>query len=110
MQVVVSMYLASTGSSRMPVFWHRSEAEERRISSVAALMVAARYAFASLTRKALYSGVHVLGSMADGVRRLASGPVWLGAPANPQWIGNPICQVGRPLIWSGRKRLVTMAT
>src|SRR4029453_7507985 len=34
MQVVVSMYFATTGSRRIPVFSPQSEAEERRISRV----------------------------------------------------------------------------
>src|SRR5205807_287696 len=39
------------------------------------------YAFSTLTRKTLNSGVQVLGSIALGVSRLASGPVWAGSPA-----------------------------
>ena len=58
----------------------------------------------------MYSGVQVFGSMAVGVSMLASGPVWFFAPANPQWIGNPICQTSLPSIFSVGIRLVTMAT
>jgi hypothetical protein len=39
MQVEVSMYLETTGSFRRPVSVPRSEADERRISRVAAMVV-----------------------------------------------------------------------
>src|SRR5258706_12231593 len=97
MHVLVSMYLDTTGNWRMPVSSPRSEADERRISSVArAMTVSPYYAFSTFTRKALYSGVQVFGSMADGGRRLAGGPVCFFAPAYPQWIAKPISQVACP--------------
>src|SRR5262249_15302477 len=65
------------------------------------------YAFSRLTRKALYSGVDEFGSSAVGVNVLASGPT--DFPANPQWIGNPICQTVLFATLSGRMRLVTIA-
>src|SRR5215470_3090505 len=65
------------------------------------------YTFSRLTRNALYSGVDELGSSAVGVRVLASGPA--DPPANPQWIGKPICQTVRPSTLSAGLRLVTIA-
>src|SRR5215813_3359218 len=65
------------------------------------------HAFSRLTRKALYSGVDELGSSAVGVNVLASGPADL--PANPQWIGKPICQTVCPFTLSVGIRLVTIA-
>src|SRR5262249_108714 len=65
------------------------------------------HAFSRLTRKALYSGVDEFGSRAVGVSVLASGPA--DFPANPQWIGNPICQTVLSATLSGRMRLVTIA-
>src|SRR5213592_3032551 len=109
MQVVVSMYFETVGVDRIQERLPQTEAEERRISRFCVLM-SASYAFSTFTRKALYSGVQVLGSWAEGVSMLASGPVWLRSPANPQWIGKPICQAGLPSIFSSGMRLVTIAT
>src|SRR5262245_61045720 len=65
------------------------------------------YTFSRLTRNALYSGVDEFGSSAVGVRVLASGPA--DPPANPQWIGKPICHIVRPSTLSAGIRLVTIA-
>src|SRR5262249_27397292 len=42
MHVVVSMYLETVGTVRMPVWLPQTDAEERRISRVCVLMVASR--------------------------------------------------------------------
>src|SRR5262252_2311850 len=110
MQVEVSMYLETTGVDRRPVRLPHICAEERRIERLCAAMSPSSYAFSTFTRNALYSGVHVLGSWAEGVSVFASGPVCLSSPAKPQWIGNPICHAGLPSIFSSGMRLVTMAT
>src|SRR5919106_1197696 len=103
----------TTGSWRSPVPDSPDEAEERRISSsctaMALLLSYATLTFSSFTRNALNSGVQVLGSITDGVSRLARGPVWPSAPAKPQWMGKPICQTSFPSIFIGNSRLVTTA-
>jgi hypothetical protein len=58
----------------MPLRLPHTEAEDRRISRDCALM-SSSYAFSTFTRKALYSGVQVFGSIADGVSMFARGPV-----------------------------------
>src|SRR4051812_28935662 len=109
MQVDVSMSLETTGSDRIPVFSPRSDAEERRVSRDGTLLLmTSPHTFSRRTRKALYSGVQVLGSMADGVSILASGPAWFFAPANPQWIGKPICQTSLPSTFRVGRRFVTI--
>src|SRR6185295_9742441 len=66
-------------------------------------------AFSSWTWNALYSGVQVLGSIAQEVTRFASGPACLAAPLNPQWIGKPICQTRFPSRSKWGIRRVTIA-
>ena len=56
------------------------------------------------------SGVHVLGSMAEGVRKFARGPTWLGSPSYPQCNGNPMCQTVLPSTINFLNRFVTIAT
>src|SRR5512143_1574012 len=110
MQVDVSMYLATVGTVRMPERLPRTDAEERRISRLCAIALLPQ-AFSSFTRKVLNSGVQVLGSIAEGVRKFARGPVWPVFPAAyPQWIGKPICHISFPSIFMGKIRLVTIAT
>src|SRR5205807_6891427 len=67
-------------------------------------------AFSSLTRNVLNSGVQVFGSIAEGVRKFASGPMWFESPSYPQCSGNPMCHTGFPSTTSGFRRPVTMAT
>src|SRR6202008_2271608 len=106
MQVVVSMSLATCGASRTPVAG-AGLAEMRLSSMLLGICSHSLYTFSRLTRKALYSGVDELGSSAVGVNVFASGPAEL--PANPQWIGKPICQTVWPFTLSAGIRFVTIA-
>ena len=57
----------------------------------------------------MYSGVQVLGSIAQEVIRFASGPACLASPLNPQWMGKPICQTRFPSRSKWGMRRVTIA-
>src|SRR5580692_1867664 len=67
------------------------------------------YTFSTLTRNALNSGVCELASPTEGVSVLARNP-GLARPMKPQWIGTPTVCTTLPSTFSGRMRLVTIAT
>src|SRR6185369_4132662 len=83
-------------------------AERRTMSSDCSAMTIS-YAFSTLTRNDLNSGVCELPSPTTGVKVLARKPA-LATPVNPQWIGMPtVCSV-LPSTCSDLMRFVTTAT
>ena len=85
--------LAADARRRVDVLGNRRHAcaapsgcrgRKRRSGGCRGLVCSSRsslHAFSSLTRKVLNSGVQVFGSIAEGVRKFASGPVWPVSPA-----------------------------
>src|SRR5271167_2619330 len=88
MHLVVSMSFATS-----PVYAPRtcgsgSVVAERRMISSDCNGILLSYAFSTLTRNALNSGVCEFASPTDGVSVLARNP-GLATPMKPQWIGTP---------------------
>src|SRR6478672_9543322 len=109
MHLETSISLATSVVASARTFGDGVVVAERRMMSSDCSAMTVSYAFSTLTRNDLNSGVCELPSPTTGVKVLARKPA-LATPVKPQWIGMPTVCTVLPSIVSALMRLVTIAT